>query len=380
METRRILFGTTTWLSLETFLRPQLEELTAHGWEVHLASSGIPDNLVESRITDKLQLHEVSMERTPALLRDLASLWRWVRLLRHVRPHVAVMATPKASLLGLSAAWLTMVPARVYWVWGLRSETERGLRRGVLRTAEKLTVVASTTIQCVSSSLETSLRRSAPASARKASAIVPQHANGIRTNFFFPANSDQKQFARRTLCIPEDPLVVGFIGRLNRDKGIDVLVDAIEIVTKKLPNIFFLITGDHDHTNPPHTIGEEGLNSNSVATLPFQRDPRTVFHALDVFVMPSLREGLSTVNLEAASCGLPVVTTSATGCVDSILPGKSGLLVPPNDSESLAGAILQLLGDHQLRTEMGRRGREWVTSKFSQDEVWRANRLFLDSL
>ena len=345
-----------------------------------MAFSDMPDNVEKLGITDKLELHEVPMKRPPDLLRDLTSLWRWVKLLRNVRPHVVVVATPKASLLGLAAAWLVMVPKRVYWVWGLRSETERGLRRGVIRITEKFAVVASTTVWCVSSSVQTSLRRTAPASARKAKATIPHHANGICTNFFFPANSVQKQFARRKFGIPEDRLVIGFIGRLNRDKGIDVLVAAIEIVAKKLPEVFFVITGDHDHTNPPHTIGEKGLSSDNAATLPFQQDTRAVYHALDVFVMPSLREGLPTVNLEAASCGLPVVTTSATGCVDSVLPGKSGLVVPPNDSESLAEAILHLLGDLHLRTEMGRHGREWVTSKFSQREVWRANRLFLESL
>jgi glycosyltransferase involved in cell wall biosynthesis len=90
---------------------------------------------------------------------------------------------------------------------------------------------------------------------------------------------------------------------------------------------------------------------------------------MDVLVLPTWREGLPTVNIEAQAAGKPVVTTRATGAIDSVQDGKTGLLVPVGDASALAHAVGSLLSDNAKRKEMGRRGLEWVTREFSRGKI-----------
>jgi glycosyltransferase involved in cell wall biosynthesis len=93
--------------------------------------------------------------------------------------------------------------------------------------------------------------------------------------------------------------------------------------------------------------------------------------AMDVFVLPTYREGLGNVLLEAAAVGLPTITTDATGARDAIVAGRTGLQVPTGDPKALATALATLVRDPSLRSEMGRAGRAWVCEHFDQTEVWR---------
>ena len=98
-------------------------------------------------------------------------------------------------------------------------------------------------------------------------------------------------------------------------------------------------------------------------------DPRAAYWAFDVLILPSYREGFPITLLEAQACGIPVITTDATGCKDAIKPGVTGLLVPTGDAEALTKAILEVARYPEHRTEMGRRGRLWTEDRFRQDDV-----------
>lgn len=380
MTRRRILFGATEWITVDTFLLDQAAFFSQAGWEVAIVSSGVPAQALSEEANRGLRIYQIPMVRNPALWRDFAAFLRWVEVLRLWNPEVFVGSTPKASFLGLLAAGLLRVRSRIYWVHGLRYETARGLRRKIFRAVEKICIGVSTGVLPVSKSIRSELVVLAPGSARKMATVLQSHANGVDVDLMAPASQAQKRSARSGLKISADRVVLGFVGRLNRDKGIQFLAEAMETVCQQFPSALLLLVGDDDDTNPLDPSTTAFLSSAGVRRIGFQAEIVEVYHALDVLVNASLREGLSTVNLEAASCGLPVITTSATGCIDSIEPGKTGLMVPPGDSASLAEAILLLLKNEGLRHAFGMNGRRWVQQNFVRQKVWESNLTFFNSL
>lgn len=380
MKPRRIFFATTDWLTAETFLSRQLQYFSTAGWDVHLGCANIPAQFDSGGTFSDITVHEIFMKRNPSPMADIWSLALWVTVLREVRPDVFVGSTPKASLLGLLAATSQRIRARVYWVHGLRFEAESGLFRLILLNLERATIYLATNVLTVSGSLRASLIREIPASVGKAPAPSRYHASGIRADRFAPPTALQVREAREMFGLPESSLLVGFAGRLNADKGLRYLLEAMEEVVRQIPNALLLIAGGRDESNPISAVEMQALEADHVRNLGIQSDMASFYRSLDVFCMPSIREGLSTVNLEAAASGLPVVTTSATGCVDSILPGKTGLLVPPRDSQALVQAIICFLRNAGERHEKGMSGSLWVRENFAESDVWESNLKFFDSV
>lgn len=379
MKSAKILFGTTEWVTANTFLLDQLNFLSRRGLEVHLACSKVPPDVAQSGVKGEVWIHPICMTRKPHLISDLAAFLKWIGILRTVWPDTFVGSTPKASLLGMVAARILGIRRRVYWIHGLRYETSSGAFRWFLRNIERLTMALATDVIVVSMSLQDVIHRDIPEFSQKVRDVGAFHANGVDFERFKPADDKKRLEARQHLELPRDSLVVGFLGRRNADKGLDFLLEAWMDVAEEIPTAILVVAGPEDSTNPVSARTLQLLEHSSVRAIATQIDAVRFFQSLDVFVMPSLREGLSTVNLEAASSGIPVLTTTATGCVDSVVPGKTGFIVPPRDVRALSETLVLLLKDGALREELGAEGRKWVKGSFGYNEVWEAHFRFFGS-
>ncbi len=175
--------------------------------------------------------------------------------------------------------------------------------------------------------------------------------------------------ARSELDLRQEDFVVGTLGRLHEQKGHVHLLDAAAEVLKERPRTVFLIAG----YGPLRRLLEDKARELGVADrvrfLGYRRDVGRILAALDVFVLPSLWEGMSNAVLEAMAAGKPVVATAVDGNVDQVVHGRTGLLVPPADSAALAAAILEIARDPQAARDMGRLGRERVTAEFTLDRM-----------
>jgi len=175
---------------------------------------------------------------------------------------------------------------------------------------------------------------------------------------------------RRNLNIPPDAPVIGFIGRLTRDKGIVELIEAFKAVSIKLSDARLLLVGpfEQDDPVPAHTRRE-------IATNPFIHHVGWVasttdyLHAMDLMALPTYREGFPNVALEAAAAEKPIVATRVTGVVDAVVDGVTGLLSPVGDPRMLAVNILRLLTQKELAKSMGRAARQRVEADFSIERV-----------
>jgi glycosyltransferase involved in cell wall biosynthesis len=168
-----------------------------------------------------------------------------------------------------------------------------------------------------------------------------------------------------------EAIVIGGIGRLDPVKGYDSLIQVVARLVAEFPNVILALAGSGPDRERLNRIARESGIESRVRFLGFHADVRPVYQAFDVFAMPSLSEALPYAVLEAMASGLPVVGTIVGGVPEIIVPGETGLLVPPRDPNALAESLRILLRDAGLRARMGTAGRERVMRHFHERDMVR---------
>ena len=359
--------------SMSTVLmRGQLAYLKSIGFDPALASSP-GEELERSARREGCAAFGIPMKREISPFADLSSLFQMCRLLRRIRPVVCNSGTPKAGLLAGIAAWLTRVPCRVYTLRGLRLETAKGFKKIILRIAETVACLCANRVICVSASLRERAIALGLVPRAKTVLLGLGSSNGV-DHARFEATAEMAARAaelRQRLKIQPGQPVIGFAGRLTRDKGVPELVAAFQAVRNKLPEAILLLVGDFEEGDPVPRATRDSIELDPwIRHVTSTPQIEFYYHVMSVFVLPTYREGLPNTVLEAQAAGLPVVTTMATGAIDAIEGGVTGLLAPVGDADKLAEAILLLLSSPAWMQSMGQLGRERVLREFRSEVVW----------
>lgn len=194
--------------------------------------------------------------------------------------------------------------------------------------------------------------------------VVP---NGVEMARFAPSLTRQR--ARERLGITDDRYIIGTLGRLETQKGLPYLIEALRLLSESGNRAFLLIVGSgREEGRLREMVSRCGLE-DCVQFLGMRRDVPEIHRVMDVFVLPSLWEGLPIALLEAMASGLPVVATPVGGIPEVIQNGKNGLLVPKEDPVALAEALLKIRQSPLWAEELGREGRETVRERYSHRRV-----------
>lgn len=367
---RRAVVACTVPVTAATFYRETLAELRERGYEVHVVTSPGPQVATLEQLVHAV--HPLPMHRGVSPRQDLVGLVRWLLLLIRLRPQVVLGGTPKAGLLSMLAARVMRVPRRTYLLQGLRLEGSSGLQRRILALMERLASRCSHRVVAVSPSLAREYERLGLNAGRDV--FVPHHgsSHGVDTERFRPEPGDLALGAR--IGLTAEVPVVAFVGRLTADKGPDTLIQALSSVAASGTRVQLLVLGAQDEPDSQTYLARlEQLGERvGVLVLGHFDDIRPYLALADLLVLPTRREGMPNVVLEAAAMGKPSVTTTATGAVDSVVDGVTGLLVDPDDGEAMGRAIARLLADAELRQQMGRASRERVVRDFQPAQVAQA--------
>ena len=356
------------------FLRGQLSFMRSKGFDMHCVSSP-GARLEDFGRLEHASTHGVRMARRPAPLADLVSLRALVLLFRSLRPLIVHAHTPKAGLLSMIASWLVCSPVRVYHIHGLPLMTAHGMRKRLLIGIERMACLFAHRVLCVSQSVRQVVLDFHICPANKISVLRAGTVNGIDAlGRFRPDQYGEARAATRSaLEIPDEAQVIGFVGRLVRDKGVDDLVTAWLELSQRFPALHMIVAGRFEPEDPVSPITEHALRHDVRVHLLGQVDEMpAVYSAMDVLILPSYREGFPYVPMEASAMAIPVVITNVPGCVDAVVDGVTGTLVPPRDPKSLAGAIARYLDDPDLRRRHGLAGRERVLRDFRPEDIWEA--------
>lgn len=195
--------------------------------------------------------------------------------------------------------------------------------------------------------------------------LVP---NGIDAEKFRPFSAEEKQIARSRWGLPGGP-VIGIMARLSDIKGHEYLIRAMPGIMTDFPGVICAMFGVGPHEQYLKGIVRElGLERNVQFFYALNKAPQ-IIPLMDVFVVPSLNEGIGLSAMEAGACGVPVVASRVGGIPEVVLEGETGLLVPAKDPRAISQAVCALLGDPEKARAMGRRAREVVIEKFSAERM-----------
>lgn len=376
--TRRVGFVVTSDQSAG-FLRGYLRYLSSRGWQVSLLAND-EGRLAEVGSLEGIRTIAVPMRREPSIIRDLASLIQLVRAIRGLRLDALVYSTPKAALLAAIAGWLCRVPIRNYELWGLRHETTSGAQRILLRSMERLVGRLSTQVVADSESL--ARLAEAEGVARSVSTVGAGSALGVDVARFSRAAPDLSGPDRATAAFlaqyPDLPRVL-FVGRINRDKGVDTLLSAVRQLSGTGRPVACIVVGPDEDEDLGAEL-TEASRSLPIHLVGAVTDPRPYYLSADLLCLPTLREGFGQVIIEAAAMGVPAVTTNATGARDAVVHGRTGLVVPVRSATDLAEGIWMLASDRSLAQQYGDLARTRAKDEFCSDLIWRLHAEHLDVL
>lgn len=371
-ETIKLLHITTVPDSLY-FLANQVGYMKTRGFEVQALSS--PGELLDKfAAQEDITVHAIEMPRRITPIQDIRSIFRLWQCIGQIQPQIVHSHTPKGGLLGMIAAWIARVPVRVYHIHGLPLMTAKGYKRLLLRWSEKLSCLLANQVFCVSHSIREVVVSEGLCPTAKVKVLLRGSINGVDAiNRFNQANVGETN--RQELCnqydIPPDALVVGFVGRIVRDKGMAELVSAWKTLCKEFPKLHLLMVGDFEPQDPVPPEAEHSLKNDSrIHITGMAWNTPQLYAAMDVLVLPTYREGFPVVPLEAAAMQLPIVATRIPGCIDAVQDGVTGTLIPPRNVEALVEAIRAYLQNPELRLQHGQAGRDRVLRDFRQEAIW----------
>ena len=317
----------------------------------------------------------IDVLRKISIKKDIKAVKETVKYIREIKADVVTGHTPKGGLIAMLAAFITRVPVRIYFRHGLVYETSHGLKRSLLINIDRLASKLATKIVCVSPSVAKRSLEDKLNPASKQVVLVNGTCNGIDTERFCIDSVDKSKLneLRTKLGANDGDFVIGFAGRLVRDKGIIELVRAYKALRGVHPNVRLMLVGMLEIRDalPEDVVKVIQEDEGIIKTGYVGYAEIEYYYALmNVFVLASYREGFPTSVLEASSMGLPVITTKATGCIDSIIDGETGIFVNHDDKELLM-ALSSLYENEDKRRMMGAAGRQYVIDHFNQELVWR---------
>ena len=356
------------------FLGKQMNWFSEKGYKEYIICSP-SDELEKFSKRYSFEYKPIEVLRKISLGKDLKAVVATYKYIKKVKANVVTGHTPKGGLIAMLAAWLARVPIRIYLRHGLVYETSHGLKRALLINIDRLASRLATKIICVSPSVA---RRSIEDGLNPESKqIVLAHGtcNGIDIDRFCKGtiNVEVVSTLKTELGINDGDFVIGFAGRLVRDKGIIELIRAYQEIRKTHHNVRLMLVGMLEIRDalPEDVVATIKEDKSIISTGYVGYDTIEQYYALmDVFVLPSYREGFPTSVLEASAMEIPVITTRATGCCDSIIDGKTGIFVGHNEKE-LETAIMKLYDSDELRSQMGLAGRKMVVDNFRNEVVWK---------
>lgn len=366
----KVAYVATVDISLRYLLLNQMRAVAEAGYDVTGVSAPGPDIPAVERAG--IRHLPVPMTRAFTPLHDLKSLWLLFAVMRRERFSIVHTHTPKAGLLGQIAARLAGVPVVFNTVFGFYFHDHMSpFRRRFYIVMETIAARFSDVILSQNSEdIETAVRE------RICSRDKIQYlGNGIDLERFAPARFPEAGIARTRaeVGIPPGAPVVGFVGRLVEEKGLLELFTAARIVRDAVPAVRFLIVGpvDPDKADalPPDAAQQHGV-ADICHCVGMRQDTPEMYALMDVFTLPSHREGFPRAPMEASAMGVPVVVTDIRGCRETVLPGINGVLVPVRDAGALARALIDLLTDRAMAQRMGEEGTRLARERFDERLVF----------
>jgi glycosyltransferase involved in cell wall biosynthesis len=354
----RILAIVNVDVMADLIVKPWLTALQTSGYEVHVACA--PGPYMENLRRDGFHIHVLSIQRRFNPLRNLKPILQAWKLIHEYNFQIVNVHSPIGAVVGRIAAQLAGVKRVIYTVHGFYfHENMRWWVRAPIIAIEWVLGRATDCFMFVSEEdRQTALLTGI---ARDASRTTTIH-NAVNSRVFNPSNAIDREKTRSSFGFVPGQIVVGIVGRIAKEKGYREFAAMASCLLKKRSDVRFLVVGDSLSSDRDRfgakfreQVRAAGM-SEQFTFAGFTNDVPRHLRALDIFVLPSYREGFPKSILEAMATGLPVVTTNIRGCREAVIQEETGLIVPPRDADALSAAVAYLVENPGIARAMGQAG------------------------
>jgi glycosyltransferase involved in cell wall biosynthesis len=358
--------------SIMGFYKGQLEAFKQAGFEITVICAD--DKNLKGFLPKGTNFYPVPFSRVIDPLQDIKNLYKLLKLFRREKYDIVQYSTPKASLLGSVAAFFAGIEHRIYILWGLYYTGQKGIKHLILKSFEKIICKLSNKIIPISHEMIDFALKEGLGKKDKYEVILNGSACGVDMALFdYEKWHSYRSKIREELQIPEESIVIGTVARLTGDKGINELVQAFDKISKEASGVYLLLVGKQEEKDRllPSTanIISKNLKIHSVGQ---KNNPLPYYATMDIFCLPTYREGFGEVNLEAQAMRIPVVSTNVIGPRESVEDGITGFLVEPRSSQALLEPLRRLIENPELRHKMGIKGQERVKKMFDRKDMIKA--------
>ncbi len=367
----KVCWATNIDKSVKFVLFSYLKFLKSEGFDVHVACSD--GDFVEEIRREGIKVKTIEVKRKITPFYDIVTFFNFWNYFRKERFDIVHAHTPKVGVLAQIAAKLAGVPIIVNTVHGYYfQKNDPPLRRRIFIFLERIAAKCSSVIFFVNrEDMQTALDEKI---CRKK--IMRYFGGGIDLSRFNPGAFTEESILEKKsgLKIASNKKIIGIVARLVEEKGYMDLFKAFKYIASKYPDVLLMVIGPQepekkDRIDLADAVKRYGI-AEKVLYLGERSDINELFLLMDVFVLPSYREGLGISLLEAQAMERPVVATNIRGCREAVENGKTGILVPKKQPQELAKAVMRILSDGNLAKEMGKMGRKRAAKEFDERLVF----------
>lgn len=368
---KKICYITTVPGTLKAFVLPVAKYLQKNtDWQIYMICNESTE--FAASLPQNIHYIPVSMKRGIDLS-GFSSVLKMIKIFKREKFDLVQYSTPNASFYASIAAKIAGVPVRLYCQWGIVYVGFKGIKRFIFKVLEQITCRLSTCIEPDSfGNLRFSLNEKLYKKP-KGFVIWNGSACGVNIDKFDSAfKTEWRSHIRKLLNIPDDAFVYGFVGRITGDKGINELLESFKNISLEYTNVHLMLVGSVEKEMTINSILYDWANSNENVHFCGHTDKvEQYLSAMDVFLLPSYREGFGSTVVEAEAMGIPVIVTDIPGPTDAIQDGVTGILVKKADVASLYNAMKELQCNKSLCISLGGSGEKFAKENFEQSEFCR---------
>jgi glycosyltransferase involved in cell wall biosynthesis len=365
---KRICFVATLFVTLDKFLQAQSEHLMANGWDVTWVASD--DSRPSGMMPNGVSFIALPFKRGVDYFGVPRAILHLYALFKRERFDIVQYSTPNAAFYTSTAAWLVGIRIRIYAQWGIRYVGFQGPVRHLFKVLEHWCCSRSTIVEPDSfSNLEFSIQEGLY-SREKGRVIWNGSACGVDlARFDIEQKPRWREEYRRRGNLEPHHQVIGFVGSVRKDKGCNELIAACRSLFIEMPAARLLLIGGREFFDTIHPdLRDWSSTSPQVLNIPQSDEIPQWMSTMDVFSLPSYREGFGSVVIEAEAMGVPVVVSDVPGPIDAMRHEETGLIVPVKNVRALASALKALLTDAERRARFGRNAFVYARDCFEQRE------------
>lgn len=366
---KKICIVTTLWSSINNWITPFLNEYEKNGIEVYIVCN--MNEEYEKKLRSEfpfVHTYPIPFPRGISFIGSIKGIFSLIKIIRKEKFDMIQYSTPNASMYASISSFICRVPVRLYCQWGMVYVTMSGFKRRIFKTIERIVCKLSTQIQPDSIGNLEFCRKEGFYDEKESNVIWNGSAKGLDLTAFDVSKKDEYAREIKTKYnIDEKAPVLGFVGRLGKEKGCNELFEAFKALKNEFENLKLIFVGpiEKEDSIKPELL-EYFRTCNDIIKTGRVSNVEKYMSAMDVFVLPSYREGFGMSVIEASAMEVPVVVTEYPGPSSAMKNGVTGYAVPIKNSEALKKSISYLLKHTDFAKELGENGRKYVEEYFDQ--------------